>query len=431
MTKNEKARELIATSETTVKVDPQNGWYLKRFAALQFEGSVDNFDTNMPIHVLEQQIPKDNSMKLDDAINEGEDIDYSKFYDEDGCSYSSVSEFVEAQLGLDDDDSIREYNEENPDLPYIPYEKLRDMDKKDLPKALSSVADEADYVDAYKEVTDIASYSVEVVPMSSNYETMGFAFTHQGLKEYEKSIDNHIFYPCYYHARTGEQYSREVGDFHPIMEFLHSVGEQLLREDIRRYDIKPAVIRTKEEMHEFYRTQPDEMILAALVEVDDKVSGKRYCSIRVWCSGYEVKTRSTGSYYVLNKHYLTVNKDDMVATYPYPFSCDDGANTLLEAKDTDILTPVERLFLWTEYKNPNSIETKKKQGESIMNTYNVVVSVSTTVCIDAESADDAIEKVSQALNNDDANMSADVASRIGDSMRNGHYEVTNAIPMDE
>ena len=66
-----------------------------------------------------------------------------------------------------------------------------------------------------------------------------------------------------------------------------------------------------------------------------------------------------------------------------------------------------------------------------MNTYNVVISVSTTVCIDAESPNDAIEKVSQALNNDDANMSADVASRIGDSMRNGHYEVTNAIPMDE
>lgn len=34
-----------------------------------------------------------------------------------------------------------------------------------------------------------------------------------------------------------------------------------------------------------------------------------------------------------------------------------------------------------------------------MNTYNVVISVTTTVCIDAKSADDAIEKVSQALNN--------------------------------
>lgn len=82
MTENEKARELIATSETTVKVDPQNGWYLKRFAALQFEGSVDNFSTNMPIHVLEQQLPKDDTMKLDDAVIEGQDFDYSKFYDE-------------------------------------------------------------------------------------------------------------------------------------------------------------------------------------------------------------------------------------------------------------------------------------------------------------------------------------------------------------
>lgn len=431
MTENEKARELIATSETTVKVDPQNGWYLKRFAALQFEGSVDNFSTNMPIHVLEQQLPKDDTMKLDDAVIEGQDFDYSKFYDERGNEYSSVSELVQTLLDLDDDESIQEYNEENPDLPYIPYEKLREMDKKDIPELLLSVADEADYVDAYKEVTDIESWNVEVTPMSNNYETMGFAFTHQGLKEYEKSIDNHIFHFCRTYAYAGEQHNRREGDFYPIMEFLHSAGEQLLREDIRRYNIKPTVIRTKDEMHEFYRTQPDEMILAALVEVDDKATGKRYCSIRVWCSGHEVKTRSMGSYYVLNKHYLTVNKDDMVATYPYPFSCDDGANTLLEAKDTDILTPVERLFLWTEYKNPNPIETKKKQGEFTMNTYNVVISVSTTVCIDAESPDDAIEKVSQALNNGDVNMSTDIANNIGYSMRNGHYEVTDAIPMDE
>lgn len=358
MTENEKARESIAIPGLTVKVDPQNGWYLKQFAALQFDGSVDNFGTNMPIHVLEQQVPKDDSMKLDDAINEGADIDYSKFYDEDGCSYSSVSEFVEVQLGLDDDNSIREYNEENPDLPYIPYEKLREMDKKDIPEKLLSVVNEADYVDAYKEVTDIASCNVEVTPMSNNYETMGFAFTHQELEYYQKSIDNHIFYFCRTYAHAGEQYSRREGDFYPIMEFLHSAGEQLLREDIKRYDIY-SDIRTEEEMHEFYRTQPDEMILAAYVEVNDKVSGKRYCSIRVWCAGHEVKTGTAGSYYVLNKHYLTVNKNDMVATFPYPFSCDDGVNALLKTKDTDILTPVERLFLWTEYKNPNPIEIKK------------------------------------------------------------------------
>lgn len=66
-----------------------------------------------------------------------------------------------------------------------------------------------------------------------------------------------------------------------------------------------------------------------------------------------------------------------------------------------------------------------------MESFNVVVTISTTVCIDAESPDDAIEKVSQALNNGDANMSADVANNIGYSIRNGHYEVTDAILMDE
>ena len=53
-----------------------------------------------------------------------------------------------------------------------------------------------------------------------------------------------------------------------------------------------------------------------------------------------------------------------------------------------------------------------------MESYNVVVTISTTICIDAESPDDAIEKVSQALNNGDANMSADIANNIGYSIRN-------------
>ena len=93
-------------------------------------------------------------------------------------------------------------------------------------------------MDAYKEVTDIASWNVEVTPMSNNYEAMGFAFTHQGLKEYEKSIDNHIFHSCRTYAYAGEQHNRREGDFYPIMEFLHSAGEQLLVDDLKRFDVK-------------------------------------------------------------------------------------------------------------------------------------------------------------------------------------------------
>ena len=350
MTKNEKARELIATSETAVKVDPQNGWYLKRFAALQFEGSVDNFSTNMPIHVLEQQLPKDDTMKLDDAVIEGQDFDYSKFYDERGNEYSSVSELVQTLLDLDDDDSIREYNEENPDLPYIPYEKLREMDKKDIPELLLSVADEADYVDAYKEETDIESWNVEVTPMSNNYETMGFAFTHQGLKEYEKSIDNHIFRFCRTYAYAGEQHNRREGDFYPIMEFLHSAGEQLLVDDLKRFDVKVMELATAEEVENLYRTVPNEPHQAAYIKVMDRKTDSVYSRIYVFCAGQEEKCLNGDTYLSNKQHYVLVKKGDASYEVPYPFDCDKTVEVLNRKNSEEVLTAAQRLFFWTEYK---------------------------------------------------------------------------------
>lgn len=351
MTENEKARELIATSETTVKVDPQNGWYLKRFAALQFEGSVDNFSTNMPIHVLEQQLPKDDTMKLDDAVIEGQDFDYSKFYDERGNEYSSVSELVQTLLDLDDDDSIQEYNEENPDLPYIPYEKLREMDKKDIPELLLSVADEADYVDAYKEVTDIESWNVEVTPMSNNYETMGFAFTHQGLKEYEKSIDNHIFHFCRTYAYAGEQHNRREGDFYPIMEFLHSAGEQLLVDDLKRFDVKVMELATAEEVGNLYRTVPNEPHQAAYIKVMDRKTDTVYSRIYVFCAGQEEKCLNGDTYLSNKQHYVLVKKGDDTYKVPYPFDCDRTVEALnRKNSEEEALTAAQRLFFWTEYK---------------------------------------------------------------------------------
>lgn len=350
MTENEKAKELIATSETTVKVNPQNGWYLKRFAALQFEGSVDNFSTNMPIHVLEQQLPKDDTMKLDDAVIEGQDFDYSKFYDERGNEYSSVSELVQTLLDLDDDDSIQEYNEENPDLPYIPYEKLREMDKKDIPELLS-VADEADYVDAYKEVSDIESWNVEVTPMSNNYETMGFAFTHQGLKEYEKSIDNHIFHFCRTYAYAGEQHNRREGDFYPIMEFLHSAGEQLLVDDLKRFDVKVMELATAEEVENLYRTAPNEPHQAAYIKVMDRKTDTVYSRIYVFCAGQEEKCLNGDTYLSNKQHYVLVKKGDDTYKVPYPFDCDKTVEALnKKSEKEETLTAAQRLFFWTEYK---------------------------------------------------------------------------------
>ena len=66
-----------------------------------------------------------------------------------------------------------------------------------------------------------------------------------------------------------------------------------------------------------------------------------------------------------------------------------------------------------------------------MNTYNVVISVSANVSIDAENHDDAIKKIEQALNNGDAEITATVGENISSAMRHKRYKVTDAILMDE
>ena len=258
---------------------------------------------------------------------------------------------MQTLLDLDDDDSIQEYNEENPDLPYIPYEKLREMDKKDIPELLLSVADETDYVDAYKEVSDIESWNVEVTPMSNNYETMGFAFTHQGLKEYEKSIDNHIFHFCRTYAYAGEQHNRREGDFYPIMEFLHSAGEQLLVDDLKRFDVKVMELATAEEVENLYRTAPNEPHQAAYIKVMDRKTDTVYSRIYVFCAGQEEKCLNGDTYLSNKQHYVLVKKGDDTYKVPYPFDCDKTVEALnKKSEKEETLTAAQRLFFWTEYK---------------------------------------------------------------------------------
>lgn len=97
----------------------------------------------------------------------------------------------------------------------------------------------ADYVDMYSTASgyDTADDITVLLP-SSSYETVGMAFTHQALKQYEKSIDNHLFrkHRCY--AACGEGYGREAGDYYPIMNFIRDAGEQLLVQDLENFDVK-------------------------------------------------------------------------------------------------------------------------------------------------------------------------------------------------
>lgn len=66
-----------------------------------------------------------------------------------------------------------------------------------------------------------------------------------------------------------------------------------------------------------------------------------------------------------------------------------------------------------------------------MNTYNVVVSVSTTVCIDAKDSNDAIEKVNQQLSHGDAALKAQLRENLETALDECCIEATDVIQMDE
>ncbi len=48
----------------SVLVNDTSSYYLKQYAALQFPGSVDNFGTKTPIHLLQQQEESEHSVSL-------------------------------------------------------------------------------------------------------------------------------------------------------------------------------------------------------------------------------------------------------------------------------------------------------------------------------------------------------------------------------
>lgn len=90
----------------SVLVNDTSSYYLKQYAALQFPGSVDNFGTKTPIHLLQQQEESEHSVSLREACDSDYDLDGAQFLFE-GATYDSVTDLVKDNLCLDDEESIR------------------------------------------------------------------------------------------------------------------------------------------------------------------------------------------------------------------------------------------------------------------------------------------------------------------------------------
>lgn len=105
-----------------INVNPQSESALKAYAALQFPGSIDNFGTKTPIHLLMQQADSEHNLVLTDACDSDCDLDGAQF-DYLGTIYDTVSELVKDRLGLKTDEDVAMFNKNNP-TPFVSYEKL-------------------------------------------------------------------------------------------------------------------------------------------------------------------------------------------------------------------------------------------------------------------------------------------------------------------
>ena len=61
--------------------------------------------------------------------------------------------------------------------------------------------------------------------------------------------------------------------------------------------------------------------------------------------------------------------------------------------------------------------------------YSAVVTISTAVAVDANSSDDAIEKIYELLKNNEGALREKVRANVDEALENGNLEVTDAIPL--
>ena len=152
-------------------------------------------------------------------------------------------------------------------------------------------------------------------------------------------------------------FGRKEGDFYPIMEFIHAYGEQLLVDDLERFDVKVMELATAEEVEDLYRTVPNEPHQAAYIKVMDRKTDTVYSRIYVFCAGREEKCLNGDTYLSNKQHYVLVKKGDDTYKVPYPFDCDKTVEALnKKSEKEEALTAAQRLFFWTEYKNKEPIK---------------------------------------------------------------------------
>ena len=225
-------------------------FYLKKMAALQFSGSVDNVSTRYPLHMVQDRDDTVIWHSLDD-IGQIDDPDNVMYTDVNDPSeeYPSLMAFVASQLGIREEpdseawkNAVKEFNatkcigshtaNEPLLVPYedtymeIPVGSGKEEDKL-------TADDEKSYLQIYQDAYSLDFDVDEVYALEhiKNYRDVGPFFILDDAKKYMKYQGHNLKQPRTY--TYGEAYGDE-GEFATLYSFLMETGKQLLDEESKK-----------------------------------------------------------------------------------------------------------------------------------------------------------------------------------------------------
>ena len=340
----------------------KENFYLKRFAALQFAGSRENYSTRDPIHLLQQRSSDRDWLLIQDAV-ENHDMT-GAFYMYDEVEYDNIEDVVKAKLGICDftEEQIEEYNTDMRNwarMPYYTYQEFLNLSDDEYEWGNYN---ELDYLDAY----DIPDGDVIAAPRSGAFETMAMAFTHQELENQKELLHNHIFEDTRTYAICGSSYSRDNEEVSTIMHLMMSLGESLLLQDLHHLEFSNIILTDKEYAAEEFGKNPGKAFETASFTVKDNSAVKPDD-----VAEYHISVMSAGeiryeNHPVVTAHYVVVDRkkvDGSVSQdyYIYPFDVDWGNERLMdERSEKNALSGIERLFFYILYRTALPDEKAKK-----------------------------------------------------------------------
>ena len=340
-----------------VELKETETFYLKRYAALQFAGSRENYGTCDPIHLLQQRSSDRDWLPIQDAV-ENHDMT-GAFYMYDEVEYDNIEDVVKAKLGICDftEEQIEEYNTDMRNwarMPYYTYQEFLNLSDDEYEWGNDN---ELDYLDAY----GIPDGDVSAAPRSGVFETMAVAFTHQELENQKELLDNHIYEDTRTRAICGISVNRNDEEVPTIMHLMMSLGETLLQQDLHHLEFSNIILTDKEYAEEEFGKNPGKAFEAASFTVMDSSAVKPDD-----VAEYHISVMSAGEirYEILpivTAHYVVVDRKKVDGTasqdyYPYPFDMDWGN----ERSEKNALSGIERLFFYIQYRTALPDEKVKK-----------------------------------------------------------------------